>query len=132
LSFSSDLKKFADKTDSNLEKVIRGTVLSMTAGIINRTPVDTGRLRGNWQSDINRAPSGDSDTTDKTGGIAKSKAKAAINNLKGDNTFYFVNNLPYAIAIEEGHSKVKAPRGMVRVTVAEFQREAKQRARAVK
>ena len=34
---------------------------------------------------------------------------------------YIINNLPYAIPLEFGHS-TQAPGGMVRVTVARFQR----------
>ncbi|MNJ81742.1 hypothetical protein D3C77_807050 [compost metagenome] len=36
-------------------------------------------------------------------------------------TAFIVNNLPYAIPLEYGHSS-QAPAGMVRVTLANFQR----------
>ena len=38
---------------------------------------------------------------------------------KAGDVFYITNNLPYAMAIEMGHSQ-QAPQGMVRTTAEEF------------
>ena len=45
---------------------------------------------------------------------------AGVHPLKLGDTAYLVNNLPYAVPLEYGHSS-QAPAGMVRVTIAEFQ-----------
>lgn len=131
MSFSSDLKKFADKTERNAEKVFRGTALSIFSHVIKRTPVDTGRLRGNWQANINRPAQGTTSINDKTGSQAISSAATESMQAKLGDSIYLVNNLPYAKVIEDGSSK-QAPQGMVKVTVAEFTREVEKQARLLK
>ena len=112
MSFSSDIGKWNDKVEKAATKIFRGTALSLCGKIIVRTPVDTGRLRGNWQVTLNAAPTGILDSTKvQDAGDAK-RAKL------GDSV-YIINNLPYAEVIENGSSK-QAPQGMVKVSVAEF------------
>jgi nitroimidazol reductase NimA-like FMN-containing flavoprotein (pyridoxamine 5'-phosphate oxidase superfamily) len=43
-----------------------------------------------------------------------------VQSLTIGQTAYLVNNLPYAVPLEYGHSK-QAPGGMVRITLARFQ-----------
>jgi len=97
------------------EKVVRGTLIGMGTRIIKRSPVDTGRFRGNWQFTINSAASGQlPTTTDPTGGLI-----SASQGWESGSSFYMTNNLPYAERLEFGWSK-QAPTGMVRVTLAEY------------
>lgn len=118
MSFASDLSRISRKTNTKLEDVVKNVAISLFNEVITRTPVDTGRLRGNWQATLNTAANGTTTETDSTGTKAQAgvRAKAATFNL-GDSLF-LVNNLPYAKAIEFGHSSVKAPAGMVRVSMA--------------
>jgi len=92
MSFSGDVNKFIKKAEARSLAIFRAVSLEMFSRIVVRTPVDTGRLRGHWQ--------------------------ISPNIMLGKKT-YISNNLPYAIPIEDGHSK-QAPTGMVKVTVAEF------------
>jgi len=110
------------------EKVVRGTLLDMTSKIIKRSPVDTGRFRGNWQASFGTPKQGVTSTNDKTGARATSESSSAINSMKMGDTFYLTNNLPYATRLEFGYSE-QAPQGMVRVTVAEFQEAVNKAAR---
>jgi hypothetical protein len=50
--------------------------------------------------------------------LAEAQAKLVRGSGAG-HTIYIVNNLPYANALENGHSK-QAPSGMVKVTLQEF------------
>jgi len=43
-----------------------------------------------------------------------------MNDFTVGQTVYLLNNLPYSVPLEYGHSK-KAPQGMVRMTLARFQ-----------
>lgn len=132
MSFKSDLERFAQKVEVDSEKVFRGTSIAIFSSIVKRTPVDKGRLRANWQVDINKVAKGQLDSVDKSGAKAISAGSTKANQATLDDSVYIVNNLPYAEAIENGHSRVKAPAGMVKVTLTEFQKEVKKQANKVK
>jgi len=112
MSFSDDIKRFNEKVEKRATKLFRGTALSLFGRIITRTPVDTGRLRGNWQVTLNTSPKGILDST-------KVQDTGVMKAAKLGDSIYIINNLPYAEVIENGSSK-QAPQGMVKVTVAEF------------
>jgi hypothetical protein len=76
------------------------------------TPVDTGRLRGNWQMTLGAPAAGVTDVTDKSGQMVVSTITQQVGGVGKVN--YLVNNLPYAESIEYGHSK-QATQGMVRI-----------------
>ena len=112
MSVENDLIRASVNLSKFHEKTIRGTLLSFTRRVIRETPVDTGRLRNNWQSTLNVPASGELQT-----GKPEQDAESSLSSLKIGNIFWFVNNLPYARRIEEGYSK-QAPQGMLRRNVA--------------
>jgi hypothetical protein len=79
-----------------------------------------GRFRGNWQFSIDTPADGVLDQIDPSGNVTLAKLKLQVEQLSIGETAYIVNNLPYGIALEYGHSK-QAPSGMIRVTLARFQ-----------
>jgi len=134
-NFAEQMRKIANKTNKNIDKVVRGAVLSLSKRIIQMTPVGNpnywkskkappgytgGTAKGNWFASIG-TPSDDVDLDikDKFGGISISRAVATSTGAAG-NIYYLVNNLHYITRLEYGWSK-QAPVGMVRVTIAEFQ-----------
>ena len=123
MSFSGDIKRFTEKAEKAALMVFRGAALEVTSAIIRRTPVMTGRLRGNWQTQLNRAPSG-TVTSHASKALSRSKAETSRANLT--DSIYMVNNLPYAEVIERGRvgnkGSEQAPQGMVAVTVNDFKR----------
>lgn len=135
MSFSDDILKFNRKVEFKTSNAFKATALQLFSNVILRTPVGNpdiwkgqapkgytgGRLRANWQADINLAPSGEINDTDESGRKAIASAKTATKSAKLGDRIYLINNLPYAQAIEDGHSS-QAPSGMVKLTVAEFQR----------
>lgn len=123
MSAKDQIAAINKRTKQKILRTFRGTALSMFGRVVTRTPVDTGRARGNWQSSINRPL----ETIDpSTEGYATTVAQAQL----GDSIF-FINNLPYIKKLEDGSSD-QAPAGMVKVTVAEFQSIAKRAARQSK
>jgi hypothetical protein len=98
---------------------IRGTLLSFCRRVIRETPVDTGRLRGNWQSSLNVPENAPIERFQKaqSSGSSSAEVSSTINRLQIGNIFWFTNNLPYARRIEEGYS-LQAPQGMLRRNVA--------------
>lgn len=118
-SFSDQIAAFARKTEAKIETAIRKIALDVFSEVILKSPVDTGRFRGNWQVAIGNVPAGTLEVEDKTGTVTIGKVQAEVLNLKAGDTIYLVNNLPYALPLEYGHSG-QAPEGMVRITVQRF------------
>lgn len=127
--FESQLRGFGVKALDKADKVRRASVLELFKLVIMATPVDTGRLRGNWQTTIN-SPAGAATTRDDPNGAAAlAEAMANLGSLA--DVVWFTNNLPYAERIEyEGWSR-QAPEGMVRRHIAQWQRIVSAKAQAL-
>lgn len=117
MSLEKDLADATLNLTGWAQEKVQGTLFSLTARVIKETPVDTGRLRNNWQSSIGRALRSELSGVDPSGAGAINRAAAVIENMELGDTFYFTNNLPYAARIEyNGHSD-QARGGMLRVNV---------------
>ena len=115
------------------EKVVRGTVIGMFSRIVKRSPVDTGRFRGNWQISIDAPARGQLSTVEKgkvepnpssnpSGSSTATEGAFKVQKAPFPRSAYFItNNLPYSEKLEFGSSE-QAPNGLVRITVAEFER----------
>lgn len=79
-----------------------------------------GRFRANWHLSIGVVENITFDEVDPSGTETIAALVAAISDFTAGQMVYLINNLPYAIPLEFGHS-TQAPSGMVRVTVARFQ-----------
>ena len=82
-----------------------------------------GRFKNNWYVGFDNQPTESNDTPDASGQGSNSRGLAMLEVFRVGHvsSIYFTNNLPYAQALENGHSS-QAPGGMVRITAAEFQR----------
>ncbi len=106
------------------EKTVQDTASELFTAIIQDTPVDTGQLRGNWQTSIGSPSNSDlRGTLDPSGSTAISTAKSVVETftLNKDTDIFMTNNLDYAQSIEFGHRPSLAPQGMVRVNVVKFE-----------
>ena len=140
MSFTLDLKRFQGKVERKLDAIVREIVVSVDRSLVEKSPVGNpelwanpnnappgyvgGRFRANWQYGENEAPEGElyepnagpypgaDETVDRE--TAKIQPDAA------GKIHYLTNNLPYAKALEDGHSAKQAPGGMVALTVIEF------------
>lgn len=79
-----------------------------------------GRFRANWHLSIDVVENVTFDEVDPGGQETISALVSAVSDFTAGQTAYLINNLPYAIPLEFGHS-TQAPGGMVRITVARFQ-----------
>lgn len=88
--------------------------------MVQKTPVDTGRARGNWQISVGQDNTGEVSRDDKRPQGSKpsflSEEASKLSACKGDDTIYISNNLPYIKNLEYGSSK-QAPNGMVGLTM---------------
>lgn len=118
-SFELDIARFVEKAKGNVDLVVRKVALDVFKRVIMKSPVDTGRFRGNWQVAIGSIPAGTLQIDDKAGTATIAKVTAATMRLQAGQVITLVNNLVYARALEYGHSK-QAPNGMIRLTLTEF------------
>ncbi|WP_371233615.1 hypothetical protein ACAW63_10920 [Pseudomonas sp. QE6] len=80
-----------------------------------------GHFRRNWQFGIDSPPTGEIEGVDPSGMDTLSAVRLGAKGLEIGQTAYLVNNTPYSIPLEYGHSK-QAPHGIVRITVLLFDR----------
>lgn len=121
MSFAVDLERFADGAKKSLDAKCREITLHLFRGVILKTPVDSGRLRGSWGVGVTPTP-GPQDGMDKTGSQALGRVVAALRPgvFAQGGVMTLMTNLPYAYRIEfDGWSHTKAPAGMARLALAE-------------
>jgi len=136
MSFSLDLKKFADKFEKKSDIVVRKIILDISRKIVFRTPVGDadfwaskppigyvgGRARANWQHGESLGSSV-LDKVDKSGSKTLSLISGSVGHQPAGKKHYLFNNVPYIIPLEEGKlSPRQAPNGMVGLTVLEYQK----------
>jgi hypothetical protein len=119
--FEKDMKKFAAKTKRKENQLIRKFCLDLFGDVVQRSPVDTGRFKSNWQPAIGAAASGVLDDEDKSGAKTKAKIGQSVSGAKVGDKIFLVNNLPYAQRLESGWWSTQAPRGMVGLAVKRAQ-----------
>lgn len=125
--FALQLAEFAKKAGGNADLVVQKVALDIFSRVVMRTPVDSGRARGNWQLTVGQAASGEISRDDKANygsppsSALLSSAAGTLASFQVGPSIFIVNNLPYINRLEyEGYS-TQAPAGMARITVAEFQ-----------
>ena len=126
MSFASDIEKYAKKYNMTAEEAAKGAFVSLFSEIIIKTRVDTGRLRGNWQTTTNSPASGELDRVNRiprlqTGGSAYEEVDRVVDPLQVN---YLTNNLPYAKVWEDED-------GMVATSIRRFKRTLKEAVRNV-
>lgn len=135
--WSVPLEKYADRQKAKIKSVRKAYAFALYSSIVKKTPVDTGRARGNWNVSV-----GSEDTSTSGRKTPKYKSMEQIPDSDGDESIFISNNLPYIGTLEyggypnpsekgtwnkktksyeirsaNGYSK-KAPKGMVGVTLA--------------
>jgi len=120
-TFTLDMDRFKVKTVEQMDLVARKLALEAYRRVILKTPVKTGRARGNWQCTISTPAAGTVDDVDPSGAKAMSAIQARVAAWKAVSgvSIILINNLPYISRLEHG-SSTQAPNGMVGITVAEL------------
>lgn len=126
--WTMDLNKYCKDKEVEFKKVRKSYAFALYSSIVKKTPVDTGRARGNWNISV-----GHDVTTESTDTKPQYKNVDDVPEVKGDESIFISNNLPYITKLEyggypnppkggkgktvDGYSK-QAPEGMVGVTLA--------------
>lgn len=130
--FELALREFAKKSGERADVAVREVVLEIASRLIYRSPVDTGRFRGNWFYTLGQLNRGlvmgaQAQTAAEIyqGAEAVVRYAAVLQNMgdlpadAGGKVHFIQNNLPYAWPLERGHSG-QAPNGMVGLTLQDF------------
>lgn len=96
--FSVDISAFAKGANATMDEAARAIKIALFNGVIRDTRVDTGRLRGNWQTTTGSPANGEIERLDPSGSAASAEVR---NGVKGDTVDFLTNNLPYAEVWEE-------------------------------
>ena len=115
-NFSHNVAAFAQATNSTLDEACRAIKLNLFSGVIMATRVDTGRLRGNWQTSIGQPKMDEIDRLDPNGTLARAEAAETI---RGDTVDYLTNNLPYAEVWEEQDGMIESNMARIDRTLRE-------------
>lgn len=139
--FALSVGEWAAKAKANADQVLRATVIGLLNNLVTRSPVGNpdlwkgdkygfirpppgyvgGRFRANWQVSVGVVPRATFKEADPSGQVSIVRASATINGMQCGPPVYIVNNLPYAIPLEYGHSS-QQPHGIVRLAVVEYQK----------
>ena len=126
--WSLDLTEYAKKKNVEIKEVRKAYAFALYSSIVKKTPVDTGRARGNWNVSVGSPDTSTTETTQQ-----KYNSQESIPTPNGDESIFISNNLDYIEKLEyggypnppkggsgktvNGFSK-QAPNGMVGVTLA--------------
>lgn len=112
-----------EMVEDGLADLMADTARQALRGVVRRSPVDTGRFRGNWQVVNDPAAAKPTAALDKDGSATIAAGDAAIAAAVAADPhgrICIANPLRYAGMIEYGSSK-QAPLGVVEITAAEVE-----------
>jgi hypothetical protein len=130
-NFSASISEYARKTKQGIDDAVKDVINTLHAEVDRRSPVGNpslwkgpaykgyvgGHFRANNQYKFGSVPEGEIPGVDPSGANSTAAARAAIASAPVVGVHYIANNVPYARALEEGHSQVQAPQGVYGLTV---------------
>lgn len=114
MTWTIDPRKFADQVRADHRAVCVKAATLVDQVVVNASPFDTGRFRGNWIPTIGASSDAQRGVIDLPGIFAE--AKRVFESAPLYPVIYLSNNLPYAQRLNEGHSG-QAPAGFVETAV---------------
>jgi len=118
IAFNVALEKATKKIDGDIQKFIKSVCLEVFKRFIMRTPIDTGRSRGNWQIEINRPAMGTVEEEMWDQVFERGSAKLA--QIPPFSIIHITNNVPYIYYLEYVRRSRQHPEGMVEITLVEM------------
>lgn len=136
--FAINMRKWTEKTNQNIGQAVREVVMTVHANADLRSPVGDserwadniarasrglpalpagyigGHFRANNQYKFGSPPTGEIEGVDPTGSTALAAIRAGVYAAPVAGLHYIANNVPYAQALENGHS-TQAPKGIYKL-----------------
>lgn len=135
MTFEADITAYAKRTNQRIDSAVREIVMTVATAVDERSPVGKkelwainidratrglpaipkgyigGHFRMNNQYRFGSVPSESVDGVDPSGGVALARIEAGLEASPAAGVHYIANTLPYAAALEFGHSS-QAPQGI--------------------
>jgi hypothetical protein len=135
--FIKEINQFGAQDVPELVQTIHQKItLEGLMRLVSRTPVDTGRARGNWQVALGSRPAGAVDVAGLlprhdpplpslpslavTGQAALDDGQKVIDTIRPFMVSHVTNNVSYILLLEDGGSKQCPPNGMLVLTFEEL------------
>tara|TARA_Y100000310_G_scaffold344961_1_gene460804 strand:+ start:3428 stop:3922 length:495 start_codon:yes stop_codon:yes gene_type:complete len=142
------IEKATEDVEFSVAELQRTISIMLLEGAVKRTPVDTGRAKGNWQLSIGTPETGEVSTKLSARATSNPKEAAKLNGLAPYSVVWLSNNVTYIEVLEfggfvpknptepsdprpkragqvwvkDGYS-VQAPGGMLRLAIADVKQE---------
>lgn len=100
--FNEAVLAFGEHVPESAAVIHRHYALQALRSVVLDTPVDSGRLRANWQQTLDAPAETVVATLDPTGTATLRRGERAIAAIKPFGTSFLSNNLPYAEVVENG------------------------------
>lgn len=100
--WSIPLELLAEKAKKDIATVVRLFTIEVFSRIVQRSPVDTGRFRANWNISYNVIDDSTSANADASSGAKLGAVHQAVLSFPVGGIVYLCNSLPYAIPLEYG------------------------------
>jgi len=125
----------ATKLNRRVDDVVKTIAMELFGSVIDKTPVDTGRLRGNWFVSTGTFVAFSPDAPDPSGDKTRRYMQQSVLRMRMGEKILMTNSLPYAAVVEYGQYpnppkhptgktsggySIQAPAGMVRVSMQEI------------
>ncbi len=120
MSFEDEMEAAIRKIKETHNKIVRTATIDLFSGVIRDTPVDKGRARGSWTTQIGAPAESETERIDPDGSLAIAEVVSETPELAGREVF-LSNSLPYIEGLENGRS-MQSPAGMVRRNLARVRR----------
>jgi hypothetical protein len=131
--FTTQVLGFSVKAKDNANGVGKSLASQGLSGMVRRSPVDTGRFKGNWRVGINQPDLRfNKDLKDKAGSNTINRGNAAINKAPDNAKIYATNITPYGPLLEAGRSPQAPPGGIVAVTINDMRASVNRTAAEIK
>lgn len=101
-TFMAQIGKFAQEAPEKIDALARQTVQELAKRAVEKTPVDTGFLRGSWQPSIGEPSTEHEGKEDMGGAAVQAAVSVLIPEIKAGVMVYLMNNAKYARRLEYG------------------------------
>ena len=133
--FNVDMDKAVKKLiHEDVADVLREAALMVFAGVVNGSPVDTGRFRASWTVGIGtksdfiaedtyrgtRGPDGEAARNSQQEAMERGERILSEQNVTGEDLIVISNNLPYASELANGSSE-QAANGWIDLVIDEVE-----------
>ena len=122
-NFNAALDIASKRIHGDMNKFYKQVCLEVLKRIVLRTPVDTGRARGNWQVEIGRAAASSLMVEGSEGAMADlaiSKGMTKLNQIPPFSLVHITNNIEYIYYLEYDKRSSQFPEGMTEITLTEM------------